>query len=270
MAGFYPDPIDNRFAYHLDGTKIYTLDVNDTLVDVTSIGPILNDEDSDGSGAINGKSCLIFLFPEKRTLSGYYVDGYYTPGTLQVSSDTTTLLDGTWTTVANPWIMSNDGDPTPEYRQKINSVTAGSVKALKFSNSDVRYMYTLHLYGSIPFTENVDRLIFWDSSLDQPTGGAYFDFGDVTQGQSYTKQFRVKNNSSTKTANSVNLSTGNETYDMALQFSTDNVTYSPTLDIGNLAAGATSSVIYAQRAVPPTEGLQAHACRLKASAASWT
>lgn len=268
MAGYYPDVPDNRFAYHLDGTKIYTLDANETLVDITSTAALMNDEDSDSTSTMNGKGNVIFLFPEKRDLSGYYLDGYYGGGALQASSDTTTLLDGTWTTVVNPWVANNVGDPTPEYRQNINSITAGSVKALKFVG-DMRQVYSLHLYGSITAGENPDRLIFWDSSLDQPTTGAYFDFGDVTQGQTYTKQFRIKNNSSSKTASSITLSSGNETYDMALQFSTDGVTYTPTVNIGNLGPSSLSGILYAQRAVPSTEGLQAHVCRLKASASSW-
>lgn len=269
MAGFYPDVPGNRFPYHLDGTKIYLHDDNNVLTDVTSIAATINDEDADYANLGAGR--LVFLFPEKRDLSGYYFDGYYQGTNLYVSSDTTNLLDGTWTSIANPWIANNVGDPLPEYRQNINPITAGSVKALKFTNSPTNgfRIYSLHLYGSIPAIENPNRLIFWDASLDQPTGGAYFDWGDVVQGQSYTKTFRVKNNSSTQTAQSITLSTGSETFGMALQFSTDNVTYTPTLSIGNLAAGATSSTIYAKRSVPASEPLQLQACRLKASASTW-
>jgi hypothetical protein len=269
MAGFYPDVPGQRFAYHLDGTKIYLLDDSNVLTDITSIAATINDEDADYANVGIGR--IIFLFPEKRNLSGYYFDGYFQGTNLYVSSDTTTLLDGTWTSIANPWIANNVGDPLPEYRQNINPITAGSVKALKFTNSPGNgyRIYSIHLYGSIAATENPDRLIFWNATLDQATDGPYFDWGDVVQGQSYTKTFRIKNNSSSKTAQSIGLSAGAETFGMAVQFSTDNVTYTPTLTIGDLAPGAISSTVYVKRSVPASEPLQLQVCRFKASAGSW-
>jgi hypothetical protein len=269
MAGFYPDVPDNRFAYHLDGTKIYVQDANNTLTEITSTAPVMNDEDVDNAYGLSGKIAMIFSFPEMRNISGYYFNGYWTPTSLQVSSDTTTLLDGTWTTIANPWSLFNDGDPYPEYRQKIQTVTAGSVKALRFNMSDIREVRNLHLYGSIPVTSNPDRLIFWQTSTDAATGGAYFDWGDIVQGSSQTKDFRLKNNSTTKTANSISLISGNETFGMNLEFSTDGTTFTPSVNIGNLAPGAISSVLYVRRTVPTAENLQVQACYLKASAGSW-
>lgn len=274
MAGYYPDVPGNRFAYHLDGTKVYTIDNTNTLTDITAQAATFNDEDGDYYGTPSMIS-LMFLFPELRDVNGYFYLDNWSGGwnSLQVSTDTTTGLDGTWTTAINPWIKDTSiSTPAPDYRTKINPLSASSVKALKFNFNAMTNsrLYVLHLYGSIPPTSNPDRLIFWEPVNNNATGGAYFDWGDLIQGSSQTKQFRIKNNSSTKTANSITLSAGVETYGMSAAFSLDNVTYSATLNIGTLAPGAISSVIYVKRTVPANEPLQLQAIHYKASAASWT
>lgn len=273
MAGFYPDVPANRFAYHLDGTKVFGLDASNVLTELTAAQTaIMNDEDSDWQ-TIGPFVALIFIFPELRDISGYYFDDFWgvASGALQSSTDTTTGLDGTWTSIVNPWLKQVTVDPLPTYRTAISPATAGSIKALKFNfaSSSIRPA-AVHLYGSIPATSNPDRLIFWEPTNNVATTGAYFDWGDVVQGTSQTKQFRIKNNSSTLTANSINLSTGAETFAMSVTFSTDNVTYNASINIGNLAPGALSSVLYVKRTVPAAEPLRIQACRMKASAGSWT
>ena len=272
MAGFYPDVPANRFAYHLDGTKIFELDGANTLTEITSQAAAFNDEDGDAATTY-GAVALIFIFPELRDINGYYlVDNWgVAPGSLQYSTNTTTGLDGTWTTIVNPWSRFVATNPSPTYRTTISPAVAGSVKALRFNfTSGNNALATVHLYGSIPPTQNPDRLIFWEPVTNAATSGAYFDWGDVVQGSSYTKQFRIKNNSATLTANGVTLSTGAETFAMSLTYSTDNVTYNSSLNIGNLAPGALSSVVYVRRSVPAAEPLRIQACRMKASATSWT
>lgn len=271
MAGFYTDVPANRFAYHLDGTKIFMIDSANTLTEITAQATLFNDEDADYHQT-SGQTVL-FIFPELRDLSAYYFDDYWgvTPQTLQVSSDTTTGLDGTWTTVVNPWSRQVAVNPIPTYRTAINTAVAGSIKGIKFNfNSSTIRIATIHLYGSIPTTSNPNRLIFWEPVNNNATGGAYFDWGDVVQGSSQTKSFRIKNNSSTQTANSVAISTGAETFGMALQFSTDNATFTASINIGNLAPGALSNVLYVKRAVPVGEPLQVQTSYLKAHANSWT
>lgn len=273
MAGFYPDVPANRFAYHLDGTKVFGLDVSNVLTEFTAAQTaMMNDEDSDYQ-TIGPYVAIIFIFPEVRDISGYYIDDFWgvTPGALQSSTDTTTGLDGTWTSIVNPWLRQVAIDPLPTYRTAISPATAGSVKAIKFNfnNSSIRPA-AIHLYGAIPSVSNPDRLIFWQPVTNAATGGAYFDWGDVVQGTSQTKQFRIKNNSATLTANNISLSVGAETFAMGVTFSTDNVTYNASINIGNLAPGALSSVLYVRRAVPAAEPLRIQACRMKASAASWT
>src|SRR5690242_6124663 len=130
MAGFYPDVPANRFAYHLDGTKIFELDSAKTLTEITSQAAAFNDEDGDNATTY-GAVALIFIFPELRDINGYYlVDNWGgTPGALQYSTNTTTGLDGTWTTIVNPWSRFVSTNPSPTYRTTISPAVAGSVKA---------------------------------------------------------------------------------------------------------------------------------------------
>ncbi len=271
MAGFYTDVPGNRFAYHLDGTAIYIIDSTNTLTNITSGAASFNDEDGDYP-QYSGQSFL-FIFPELRNLSGYYFNDMWGvgPQSLQFSSDTTTGLDGTWTTIVNPWARDMTGGTLPSYRTKINPVSAGSVKGLKFNfgSSGIRPA-NIHLYGDIPSSSNPDRLIFWEPVNNNATGGSWFDWGDLVQGTSQTKTFRIKNNSGTKTANSILLTAGTETFAMSVDFSSDDITYTPSLSLGDLAPGAVTGVLYVRRTVPASEPLRMQAAYFKAAASSWT
>lgn len=275
MAGFYPDVPDNRMAYHLDGTKIYIKHPDNTLTDITGNAAALNDEDGDAgytNGYIYGYE-LVFVFPELRDIRGYFWanTNSITPRAIKVSTDTTNLLDGTWTSIVDPFSYS--AAVYPNYRKNVNLANAGNVKALSFTfdfPANARSIVAVHLYGFIPPAESPQRLIFWDPTLNQQVSGAHFDWGDVVQGTSYTKTFRINNNSPTLTANSVGLSAGAETYAMSVEFSADGTTYTPTIDIGNLAPSATSGILHVRRNVPAAEPLRAQVCRFRAAAGSWT
>lgn len=273
MAGFYPDVPANRFALHLDGTQAYTIDSTNNITSITSQLPTLvNDEDDDTSTTFRSKTAVVFIFPELRDIAGYYYnDSESGQGSMQVSNDTTNGLDGTWTTIANPFLNHNT-NVTPGYRTAIRTVTAGGVKAVKFNFGAYGYRdaRAVHLYGTIPEAQNPDRLVFWEPVNNNPTPGAWFDWGDIQQGTSATKQFRIKNNSSTLTANDVTLSSGAVTHSMSLEFSTDGTTYSASPNVGNIAPGATSSILYVRRNVPSSEPMRPQACTISASAASWS
>lgn len=278
MAGFYPDVPANRFAYHLDGTTVLLRDGSNNLYNMTSSAANINDEDfATGYNVDSGKNGIIFMFPELRNVQGYLFSqstnsSWLSSLTLESSTDTTSGIDGTWTMVANPFQMLTN-TLVPQYRQSINAISANLVKALRFNfteGSGTNEIRGLHLYGSIPVTENPDRLIFWEPVNNNETPGPYFDWGDIPLSTAATKQFRIKNNSATLTANSIAVSAGPLTYTMALQFSTDNVSFSSSINIGNLVPGATSSILYVKRTVPGGESLRVQAIVLSAVASSWT
>lgn len=277
MAGFYPDVPANRFAYHLDGTTVLLRDGSNNLYDMTASAANINDEDFATGYNVDSRNGIIFIFPELRNVLGYFFSqstnsSWLSSLTLESSTDTTNGLDGTWVMVANPFQMVTN-TLVPQYRQNINTVSATSVKAVRFNfveGSGTNEIRGLHLYGNIPVTQNPNRLIFWEPVNNNEAPGPYFDWGDMPLSTAATKQFRVKNNSSTLTANSITLSAGPVTYSMALQYSTDNVSFASSVNIGNLAPGATSSVLYVKRTVPGGESLRVQAIGLRAAAASWT
>ena len=282
MAGFYPDVPGNRFAYHLDGTIVLLKDSSNNLDDITGSAASLNDEDMSNGVSIDSKNSLIFVFPELRNLQGYFLsqtqsnyDGFYnmTPQSLESSADTTNGLDGTWTVIVNPWSRVI-GSLVPQYRQNINAAAASGIKGLRFNFADngnaAHNFVGLHLYGNIPITQNPNRLIFWEPINNNETPGPYFDWGDRPRSTAQTKQFRIKNNSSTLTANSIGVTGSAQTYTMALDFSTDNVSFASSVNIGNLTPGATSGILYVRRTVPAGETLRVQAIRMSAIAASWS
>lgn len=282
MAGYYPDVPGNRFAYHVDGSTILLKDGANTLYDITSSSASLNDEDLSNGLSVDSRNSLILVFPQLRNLQGYFIS--YTAGnyggsydmtsqSLQSSVDTTNGLDGTWSTVVNPWTL-HINKMSPEYRQNISSAAASGIKGLRFNFTDNGNTWHefrgVHLYGSIPVTQTPDRLIFWESLNDNETPAAYFDWGDIPRSTAQTKQFRIKNNSATQTANSITISAGAQTYTMALELSVDNVSFSSSVNIGNLGPGVVSSTLYVRRTIPADEPLRAQAIRLSAVAASWS
>lgn len=293
MAGFYPDVTGQRFALDIDGTIFQKLDGAKTvLTDAQSASTIISDTDADtyqldavySYPPTNTRGYFVLIFPELRNLDSYFIavtGNYADPKELEYSSDTTDGLDGTWTQVTTNWVKN--GTISPNYRTNITSQPLTNVKGLRFgygsSNGgyNVNYQFNvqcMHLYGSIVGGQNPDRLRFWDAALDQEVGPAYFDFGDNSVGTNKVVQFRVKNNSSTKTASGVNLAKESASYtDVAngLTFSGDNTAYSTTLSIGDLAPGAISPVIYLKRSFDlaevtsvPKDG------RITATATTWS
>lgn len=291
MAGFYSDVPAHRFALDVDGTVFKHLDVNKTtLSDASTTKASVLDTDSDyhqfysvddweGGGV---KGYYVLVFPELRNIDAYFIalSGTGAMGyNLEYSSNTTDGLDGTWTVATANWSFSTT--LSPNYRTAIVPQVLTNVKSLRFgwgvtggSYSEQFRIQTMHLYGSIVGGQNPDRLRFWHPTLDQEASGAHFDFGDVPVGTFTTKQFRIKNNSATLTANSITLSKSSASFadvDTGLTFSSDNSSYTTTLGIGNLAPGAISPILYVRRTVAagetasiPKDG------RLSAAATTWS
>ncbi|HET7630307.1 MAG TPA: hypothetical protein VFK03_02945 [Candidatus Saccharimonadales bacterium] len=277
MAGFYPDPPANRFAYQLDGTKAYFQASDNTLTELTAAQLTTLNDESTSLIAADASIALIFIFPELRNLNAYFISGdsYWqqaiTPTAMDVSADTTNGLDGVWTNLENPWTRASD-QVVPVYRQQINSVSSGLVRAVRFkyTSDPPGNIRAVNLYGTIPPSENPDRLVFWEPVNDQVMLDSFMDWGDISRGTTKVKQFRLKNYSSSKTANNISISSGVTTFNMAVGFSTDGTTFTSTINIASLGPGTTSSVLYIRRNVPVDEPLQVQAAYLRATAASWS
>lgn len=281
MAGFYPDVPGHRFAYDMDGTILRTTLNDGGPTNIDGYMTDLNNEDysTNWSTDETGTRRLAFVFPELRNLDGYFVcwtrENYWTLDELEYSTDTTDGHDGSWSIAEDPW--NRKGAVDPYYRDSINTLNLTGIKGIRFvlhnsSYTRKQYFRAVHLYGSIPSGENPDRLRFWHPSNDQEIDPAHFDWGDIPQGASQTRQFRIKNNSTSMTANNISLATGALTHAMddGLQFSADDTTYSSTLNIGDLAAEAVSGVVYVKRNVSASATARLQAARIKASAESFS
>jgi hypothetical protein len=286
VAGYYADVPGNRFAIDQDGTYI-ALKNNSTgvITDISSNANLFNDEDNDyfefGSYA-EISTDLIIYFPEARDLSGYFLNfdrNNPSPGQSYYSTDTTDGQDGTWVPLANPFLYYYGGNILPNYRTQIKPLSLSGVKGLRFTftphNSGynqylITRLYAIHIYGQIQPGANDNRLAFWDQGLGQECGGGYFDFGDLAQGQTSTKTFRLKNLSSTLTANNITVASVDVSTGMQVTFSTDGTNFSNNLVVGSLAPGTVSSTLYCKTTVDIAEPIRVEAAHMSATAATWS
>lgn len=286
MAGVYPNVPGYRFAYDEDGTivtafasqagngQVFTLTQGElTTINQNQQGSVVPYYSKVGSS----NPYFAFIFPELRSISGYFlscnVNGVGIGRLLQTSTDTLTGQDGTWNTVANPYsyIAYNNTAVSPSYRSAIASITANNIKAIRFVVSD--QLMAFHLYGSIATTQSPDRLRIIDLSNNDIA--AQLDFGDIPQRNNATQQFKVVNNSSTKIANNITLTLetnpdASPTLIGQYQLSTDNSAYANAINIGTLAPGASSGTLYVRNTVSSTAQLGPWCIRLVASANTWS
>lgn len=299
MAGLYADIPGTLFALDQDGSVVkwrnYTLATSWTDIS-GSIAEALKPTTANfinllAPGNAQSEYCQVsFAFPEPRTINGIYAHFGTNDGgqgvvnfTWEYSTDTSDGTDGTWTTFTatfnNFGQHDQIGDSSkPYYRSDIAAVSLANVKGLRVRfnctypwNQTFR-MFVVHIYGSRPLS-GVDRLSFWNPSSDQALTAAYLDFGDIAQGSTQTRQFRIKNISGSLTANNITIAVSDilpEYTGTGIQLSTDNVTYQSSIGIGNLAPGAISSTLYVRRAVPVAETPTQRNARLLANAATWS
>ncbi len=282
MAGTYPDVPGYRFAYDKDGTNITWYNLNNGTNGAISASDLTKINSDQLTSYVNpgfgSPYTFIILFPEPRDLIGILINtnaGTFNTGTLDWSNDTTTGLDGTWTTIGN---MADIGVGTtlkPDLRT-IYPLSVTSVTAIRFNNI---YKYAgsnfrnIHIYGSISVTNSPDRLRIVDLSGNDIA--AQLDFGDIKQRNNVTKQFQVVNNSSTLTANNITVTLdvptdASPTLVGQYQLSTDNTAYANAINIGTLAPGASSGTLYVRDTVAATAQLSVWSLRLIATANTWS
>lgn len=280
MAGNYPDVPDHRIAYDRDGSIGFWYDTSQTVNQYSQAYlQNLNDEDDSTTGRAgdaNGMYREGVIFPEPRDIAGYFLAASASPTNLETSTDTTNGVDGTWTARGNP---VNGGNSKPGYRNAIQSVNWPGVKGIRWRHAASfgpdNYVRMFAVYGSPSSGEAPDRLRIWHPTSDVEVAGYHFDFGDVPRAAVVSKTFRVKNPSATLTANDVTLSVEalsdtSPSNVSQYEFSDDGTNFSSTLNIGNLAPGATSGVITLRRTTNVNATLGIWTCRFVASAASYT
>lgn len=209
MAGNYPDVTSWRMAWDVDGTQLFSGTAIDSMVQRSSAAMAALNSENSAEVLASRPLWVCLIFPELRDLDGYFFSVTagvgFSFGPVQVSSDTTNGVDGTWITVGESYTLSAS---KPQMRTEISSTTTLGIKAIRAftQNTFSGYnggMRSIHLYGE-PIPEvNLQRLEIWHPTLDQRLGPADLDWGDVPRDSEEIREFRVKNMHPTLTANDV-------------------------------------------------------------------
>lgn len=271
MAGNYPDPIGRRMAWDKDGTALVTINNVNAITQRTTVEKQNINNETSGTGLNPNQLVTAVIFPELRDIVGLMVYAL-NHSAWETSVNTTNGLDGTWVSRTTPVEATNSA---PGYRN--GQVSAGwtSIKAIRFYSFGINYNLKLHLYGDMTAGQTPDRLRVWHPTLDQIIPPAHLDWGNVPRGSSADRQFRVKNNSSTLTANTVTvsieaLSDTTPSVPGQYSFSFDGITFTSTVQIASLGPGAISAPITVRRVTPSNATLSLWTTRIIAEAVSFS
>lgn len=286
MAGYWPDVPGRRMAIDGDGTQWWVENDGD-ITDLTSSLPGLNDEDDaevyNGRAAFASIAYHYFIFPQKRDVDGLFTaHSPNAPSTLHSSVDTTTGFDGTWDLeITSPLWFTKSQDKSAQWRSSTylnTAIGATGVKAVKVGQEGggvgySNFILAVHLYGKITAGETPERLLFLDDEDPSDTEFATdLDWGDTPRGTNRMKTLLIKNNSSTLTANTIQITAEDLSWDMAdyYDYSKDGKVWSAVeVTVSSLAAGATQRV-YVRQKLGSVVTLHAAAARLYTNVASWT
>lgn len=136
------------------------------------------------------------------------------------------------------------------------------------------FIQNLHLYGTYSENAASDSLVFWHPTSDSPLEMPDLDMRDTAVGTTSVKKFRLKNVSSTLSAQDVVLSKFTDidtTPSILTQYylSIDGTTWLDSISIGTLAPGAVSSALWVSRNTPVNAQMSANVLGIKATVGSW-
>lgn len=274
-----------RIPFDIDGTIIGT-HLNSTNYDngitsylnATEISNINNESLSDGL-ANTFNRLLWFFFPEKVEIEHMYVAVVPYSGlganinifAIQGSNDTTNGVDGTWETATAPNGSPFSNNPTTfSWRNGLVPISFSSpMKVIRIgcgAPSGVFIKY-VHIYGRKASGETPDDILFCNASTGNELT-ALKDWGDRPEGTTVVDSFKLKNASTTKIANNVNLQLNHA--DFGMSFS-ENGPWTATLDITSIAANSLSATVYVRNLLgPPLLALGPKAARVIATVGSFT
>lgn len=287
---------DMRIPFDNDGSAIYqgtpTNGADTVLTGAQAIE--LNDDDQTQAFARDnsGLSRLYMFFPEQREVTAIWaqIDGYGL-GTVSISlssitgsNDTVNGEDGTWETASLPGGAPVGISASGATGQIVFDYWRSGIKPISFTGAKKNVRITIsnsatsagpgvawqviHLYGEKTAGQTPDDLIYIDH--DTTPGVEYAspeDFGDQPLGTTVVRQFRLKNTSATKTANTINI----QCNDSDFAISTDGTTWVVTINIASLGPGAQSATMYVRCTTPaPGNPLGPRFARIVTTVASYT
>lgn len=230
-------------------------------------GTTVSDATASGTGVTIG-----VIFPDTRDIVGFQTNSTAggANGLLETSTNTTTGLDGAWTTRATTYTT------TANFRTAGLALALTGVKGIRITStngaSGTTVYKNMHVYG-IPSTGiSSDRLRIWHPTLNQEL--ASLDFGDPARESTYDATFRIYNNSSSQFANSVVVSTEALTDTSPTVLSQESISqgsgFASTQTITQLIPLALSAVLTLRFSVGAGATVGAWRQRVKAVAGSWT
>lgn len=284
----YPTPPGDRIPYDRDGSTVVSMGGSFSGTPspyTTGQMQAINSESFTGGLPGAGTPSWAIIFSQKWDLNGYFLDtndGDHT-GIMQWSPDSTDGQSGTWNTLVNPYLDNWNNPNVPTYRSSIHTLATNGVQAVRWTTTGGSgvILRGVHFYGvptvvgSSSATSN--QLFAWHPTLNQPMALTPADWQDMGRGNILTKQFRIKNNS-LLTANSVTLAEEALTdatpslvgTSGQFLFSSDNISFSDTLSLGNIAASAITPIIYWRDSVDAGAALGVWALRAVATASSFS
>lgn len=281
MAGSYPDAPSRRMAFDDDGSigfrQVVSTGLVSTVWSATQMG-YWNEETTRGwlahSYGDGNNYRYIFFFPEGREVDGFFArcSSNNVIGAVDTSTNTTNGVDGTWTNQIANYDDSVGNRVNPYWRDQITSMAVSGARALRWADQSWDYnIYVTHIYGEITPGQTPDRLLFVDNGTSLEYG-LPIDYGDVPRGSAADTLIKLRNNSSTLTANTVQM-TGESLYlnSGAWYTFSDGGSFQATLPLASsISSSSDSPTITIRRVIPDAESIGLHAGRIQVGVGSWT
>lgn len=236
-----------------------------TLVDA-------NDNDYSDLGLLSTSNnstrrAIWFFFPEQREVTGVMClsadsqsgNGFvWNSADTSGSNDSTNGVDGTWESASIVGAGYAQNFALDDWRDQIAAVSFTGPKRVfrimifNSGSGDRVRPAGWHIYGEKAAGQTPDDIVFINH--DDTPGVEYTapeDFGDQPLGTTVVRQFRLKNVSGTKTANTINI----QCNDTDFAISEDGVNWVVTINIASLSAGAESATLYVRCTTPAVGSL---------------
>lgn len=281
----YPVMSSRRMPYDIDGTQIaYESGMTNCMQSWISEASKAALNVTQGVNTVITQSnifaTLFFFFPERREIEAAFVSGTSEANissvyvvSMEGSNDTTNGQDGTWETANFP--SGNPATHNPidtSWRLGVKPVsfsTSYKTLRIKFGHGATfgkSYFSRVHLYGRVAAAARPDDILITDIAGTELT--ALMDFGDQPEGTTEIQSIRLKNLSTTKTANNVNIQLNDADF---LLSTSESGPWTATLDITSIASGSLSAAIFIKNELdPPLLVLGPRAARTIVTVGSWT
>lgn len=266
----YAEVAEHRMPYDIDGTEVgfrYQSGASLSTLFGNGVSSWLNSQSKQNLnredraqtwGAYDNYPALgfWFFFPELREVNKIGIQypanaiSVPTEKLIQGSVDTTNGMDGTWETAVYSF-------PTPSadldnWRDGIFTVSfSGPIKAFRFgirehtAAKEIK-VCGIHIYGRKFAGEQPDDIVFCDTSGNELT--SLIDWSDRPEGTTQIKAVKVKNTSTNKIANNINLQLNHS--DFTMSWSPDGP-WQSVLDIASIGPNSVSSTVYIRNALLP-------------------